>query len=282
MRNSFASGLSHNQLFTIVAAENPSRDFIDESFEMNPSCRLCGNVRLSSELVHSIYAETKNWSVGLAESFCHVKFDQNPLLPQLVCTTCVETISSFCEYSKVVDDYQTYLKQSLVVKKEKIKKASCIVISAPNTSIPIELCPSVKHDTDAAFLFGDEDLDSPMSAEDSTSVANSNSRSTSETSSHFNLRNKTLTAMKPCSVPCKKLPVIFLESDPDSDLETDDETLARGVKRALESSGELNPSPGKRMRLPTNSSHRVVRVRQCNFDALLIMIPSFLGTRSLE
>lgn len=246
---------------------------------MDPSCRLCGNVRLTSELLHSIYAETKNWSVGLAESFCNVKFDRNPLLPQMVCTTCVETIKAFCEYSKVVDDYQTFLKQSLVVKKENIKKTLCVVISAPNTSIPKELCPSVKHDTDAAAskdVFFDEDLDSPLS------IVNSISRSASETSSHFNLRNKALLAMKPCSVQLKQIPVIFLKSDSDSDSESDDETLGRKVKRALESSGELNPSPGKRMRLPISSSHRVVRFRHANFDVILILIQLFLGAKSVQ
>lgn len=225
---------------------------------MNLTCRLCGNVRLSGKLIHSIYAETENWSVGLAEKFCHVKFDRNPLLPQMVCTKCVTTNKTFCEYSKVVVDYQTYLSQSLVVKQEKINKPSCIVTSAPNTSIPIEFCSSMKHDTDAAskVVFFDEDLDSPLTAEDSTSVANSSSRSASETSSHLKLRKK---AVKACYVKLQTLPIVILKSDPESDFESGDETTGRGMKRALESSGELNPSPGKRMRLPFISGHRVTQ-----------------------
>lgn len=248
---------------------------------MTSSCRLCGHKKAESEFVTTLNRETENVSLfELIQYFCRVQLDPNPLLSQNVCRTCKVSLESFMLFCDHLERHQQVLKQTPCPKKE--NKTECIVIQDKEQKTAEEQNPASVLNNCAAYVgnatagISDEDIDSPMSiyqSEDTTSLVNGYAESlasTSDSTTHFNLRKKPIPEVLNCSVALEILDLVYINSETDSDTETGSDfkvaKVIRTSKRPRTSfdNVEGNISLAKRMRLNSFADFKPVRVNNTN------------------
>ena len=202
-------------------------------------CRLCGPKTFPrDQVVFNLNSEIDG--VGFRElisMFTRVTFDDDPNYPQDVCETCKTTIFKFIEFCERIGQFQKTLKQSSFLKPD-IEPSYLNQIMEPETN-------SVN------ILLSDEDLDSPLTHEESSS-------SHSNTSAIPPQKRIVDFKLKQCSVHLEILPLIYVRSDSETDSTDEEERtkckILKSVKRELDSSGELMSSPQKRMKIAQCSS----------------------------
>lgn len=163
--------------------------------------------------------------------------DEDPELPQDVCDVCQKTLFQNVAFSRRIEEYQEKLSQQL-----KSEVSRPVVIQSDlyghffsSGSSPIEI--------------HDEDLDSPLSVEESSNSNNDIPHAT-RTSRVIDY------SLKECTVALEILPLIYEESDPENEPDDESENYERSPKRAKLDVAEsrLSASPQKRMQPNFNSS----------------------------
>lgn len=213
-------------------------------------CRLCGQQKPLNDLVISLQSESQSVRfIDLVQYFCRVDLDENPLLPQNVCKACQVSLENFMVFCDKMESYQFILKQRKYVKKEEITR-QCMIV---RDIVKIEPEPSVEEsllveiNENANVDPPDEDLDSPLSNDQTEDT-----RSSSGSTYHFNLRNKAAPELKNCSIVLEKLDITYEVTDSEYEDESDE-----GENSPLRKQSRVqSESPGKRMRLslPANNN----------------------------
>lgn len=259
---------------------------------MTSNCRLCGHKKAESEFVTTLNRETENVSFfELIQYFCRIELDPNPLLSQNVCRTCKVSLESFMLFCDHLERHQQILKQAPRPKKE--NKTECIVIQDVEEKSAEEQNPALILNDYAAYVgnatagISDEDIDSPMSTnqtEDTVSLVNGYAESftsTSDSTTHFNLRKKPTPSTLNCSVALEILDLIYIKSETESDSETESNfEVAKNIRtskrqrNSVDNVLEGNISLAKRMRF--NSFVDFKPVRKNNTNQVLITHDLFL------
>lgn len=210
---------------------------------MDSKCRLCGIKKPLNEYVITLQSESEKVTfIDLVEFFCRIELERDIKLPQNVCKTCKNSLETFMFFCDTIEKHQKTLK---LVKNEKVKADSIVIIQEQKPEI-LE-----KDNTEVFNEENDEDLDSNDCGESTTSA--------SESTSHFNLRKKTLPEMKEVKIVLERLDIKYEHSDTEGPSD-DEEEEAKPIKRQRCSSGSVDLSPSsKRMRI--SSPVKVVKTR---------------------
>lgn len=207
---------------------------------MESMCRMCGPKNSSGDLIALLSTECNNVSLKfLFEMFTHVKFEDNPVLPQSVCETCRVTLFKFIEFSRIVEETQKTFKKLPAIKGENASRGVVIQKGRKKTA-RVEKCGTSK----------------PTEESDNYSSCNGDAYSS-------DLRQVIADCqLIECSVQLERLPLIYVQTSSESEsseTESEDETL-NNKKRRLNSSTEK--SPNKRMRLgPLSPASKAAEVR---------------------
>ena len=239
-------------------------------------CRLCGFQRPLNEPFIKLESESQSVKfLDLIEYFCRVQLDPSPMLPQNVCKRCQNSLENFMTFCTRAESFQLTLKQRTFVKKEEIDR-KCIIVREPISETPTQEEPpeqqllvdvTNRFATNEAIGLSDEDLDSPISSNQSEE-----STSTSESTSNFKLRKKTGAKSNPklkeCSIVLEKLDIIYEPTDTEYESDSEDDVNSPTNKIARLSS----ESPGKRMRLTFPVNCKPVNFSFNNFCHHLLIL----------
>lgn len=221
-------------------------------------CRLCGSKKAFNELIISLQSESQTVKfVDLVTYFCRVEIDGNPLLPQYVCQMCQTSLEDFMLFCDKVEEFQKTLKQRSYVTKKEIKREAIVfntlkVEENVNKAVTLETTLNVAEnkipESNAIELF-DEDLDSPLSG-----CQDEIDDTVSESCGYINLRNKTLTKTKDCSVRLERLDIKFVETDSDDNCVSSEGEASPLSKRTR----FCSESPGNRMKMSMPTDRKTV------------------------
>lgn len=236
---------------------------------MTFTCRLCGSLKHECEEGTTINQENKEIPVSLADLidfFCRIELDSSPLLETRVCRACKQTVEDFCVLSDAVEKHQEYLRRTVIVKSEIVKKIIEETIQKPAIKLCSEATPNF-----APFVeigISDEDLDSPVTSSDQTDEVNGYEAESSSSGTNERLEKK-FDILKPCCISLERLDIDYIHSDTSS-AESDDEIMKqpRSKKRPHQSPGKDSISPSKRMRLEQPSNSQEVSQGLLNLNKL--------------
>lgn len=206
---------------------------------MTSTCRLCGGTKAADDLVIQLTAISEVGNVSfqkLVEYFCQIKLISNSRLSKSVCRSCKESLVNFIHFCDKVDTYQRIVAKQAIAKPETLENQ--VIEEVPTMD--------AQENFEMETLNFDEALDSPVSTEDT-----GYSEAASESGSYSNFQGQSasvppLPEVKDCSVALERLPIEYVESDPEDFEDEDDENE---MNRTLNASVQSMPSPGKRMRI---------------------------------